>query len=72
MRSLLLFYICRSPDCFGIGWPMRQEDHDFFFVKTKDKPHFKNALVVSPDQKKEKKKSKKEEKKVEEDAQVVQ
>ncbi|CAL5187239.1 unnamed protein product [Lathyrus oleraceus] len=58
-----------SPDCFGIGWPMRQEDHDFFFVKTKDKPHFKNALVVSPDQKKEKKKSKKEEKKVEEDAQ---
>lgn len=50
---------------------MREEDHDFFFVKTKDKPHSKNAIVVSPVQKKQKKKSKKEEKKAEEDAQVI-
>ncbi|KNA15478.1 hypothetical protein SOVF_097910 [Spinacia oleracea] len=24
-----------SPDCFSIGWPMRTNDHNFFFVKTK-------------------------------------
>lgn len=61
----------RSPDCFGIGWPMRDQDHDFFFVKTKDKPDFKNALVVSPAQKKEKKKKKKKETKVDEEPQVM-
>ncbi|GAU28412.1 hypothetical protein TSUD_54640 [Trifolium subterraneum] len=57
-----------SPDCFGIGWPMRDEDHDFFFVKTKDKTDFRKALV-SPVQKieKKKKKKKKTEKKVEEE-----
>ncbi|XP_012567622.1 putative callose synthase 8 [Cicer arietinum] len=58
-----------SPDCFGIGWPMHTEDHDFFFVKSKVKPDFKKARVVSPDIMKEKKKKKKKEKKVEEDAQ---
>ncbi|WJX67987.1 Putative callose synthase 8 [Trifolium repens] len=59
-----------SPDCFGIGWPMRDQDHDFFFVKTKDKPDFRKALVVSPVQKIEKKKKKKKiEKKEEEETQ---
>jgi len=53
---------------------MRDQEHDFFFVKTKDKPDFKNALVVSPSQKKEKKekkKKKKKETKVEEETQVM-
>jgi hypothetical protein len=47
---------------------MRNQDHDFFFVKTKDKPDVRKALVVSPVQKIEKKKKKKKmEKKVEEE-----
>lgn len=50
---------------------MRDQEHDFFFVKTKDKPDFKNALVVSPAQKKEKKKKKKKVTKVEEETQVM-
>ncbi|XP_028190984.1 putative callose synthase 8 [Glycine soja] len=49
-----------SPDCFKIGWPMRL-DHDFFFVKPRNKPEpdVKNALVVSPGKTKEKKKREK-------------
>jgi hypothetical protein len=51
---------------------MRDQDHDFFFVKTKDKPDFRKALVVSPVQKIEKKKKKKKiEKKEEEETQVI-
>ncbi|KMS98256.1 hypothetical protein BVRB_4g094050 [Beta vulgaris subsp. vulgaris] len=36
-----------SPDCFSIGWPMRVDDHDFFFVEKKsqrDQPE-KNIFV---------------------------
>lgn len=67
--SLLLFNIYRSPDCFKIGWPMRL-DHEFFFVKSrnKPKPDVKNALVVSPGKTKEKKKR---EKRDEEEPEVI-
>ncbi|XP_061352162.1 putative callose synthase 8 [Gastrolobium bilobum] len=44
-----------SPDCFGIGWPMR-DDHDFFFVQSKNESSDKNA---SPGKVKEKKKREK-------------
>ena len=57
-KFLLVLYICRSPDCFRIGWPMRL-DHDFFFVQSANKPDVNNALVVSPDKTKEKKKREK-------------
>lgn len=69
ITSLLLFNICRSPDCFKIGWPMRL-DHDFFFVKPRNKPEpdVKNALVVSPGKTKEKKKR---EKRDEEEPEVI-
>ncbi|KAL1299856.1 hypothetical protein HN51_044400 [Arachis hypogaea] len=43
-----------SPDCFGIGWPMRL-DHDFFVVGPESKSTANNAIVLSPDKSKEKK-----------------
>jgi hypothetical protein len=50
---------------------MRDQDHDFFFVKTKDKPNVRKALVVSPVQKIKKKKKKMEKKVEEEETQVI-
>ncbi|CAJ1957834.1 unnamed protein product [Sphenostylis stenocarpa] len=49
-----------SPDCFKIGWPMR-EDHDFFFVRDrkKPKPDVKNDPDASSSKTKEKKKREK-------------
>ncbi|KAK7272638.1 hypothetical protein RJT34_29359 [Clitoria ternatea] len=60
-----------SPDCFKIGWPMRTDHHDFFYVKELDnedesKPGDKKAPVKSPGKTKEKKKKEKKEKKDEE------
>lgn len=34
----------RSPECFQIGWPMR-EDHDFFCVNNIKEPRLKKAQV---------------------------
>ncbi|KAI4333411.1 hypothetical protein L6164_018231 [Bauhinia variegata] len=45
-----------SPDCFGIGWPMRL-DHDFFCVST-NRPNGKNA-PVSPNTKEDESRRKK-------------
>ncbi|KAL2331236.1 hypothetical protein Fmac_018817 [Flemingia macrophylla] len=56
-----------SPDCFKIGWPMR--DHDFFYVKkppNKPKADNKSSPAVLPDEIEDKNREKSDEKETEE------
>ncbi|XP_027343948.1 putative callose synthase 8 [Abrus precatorius] len=60
-----------SPDCFKIGWPMR-EDHEFFFVKDIPEPNDNNDHDASPGKKKEKKKKEKKKKEKSDDGEEEQ